>query len=135
MRPLPSQKELPRALYTAAQVRGFDRQAIERFGVSGATLMERAGRAAWSALQVRWPGARRIVVLVGDGNNGGDGFVVARLAREAGREATVLQLGDRERLAGDAAAQRLGERHHVGRDVEVLVAEPVAGPPAARLRS
>jgi NAD(P)H-hydrate epimerase len=103
VRTLPRKDTLPRALYTAAQVRAFDRQAIERFGISGETLMARAGQAAFEVLVRRWPAARRIAVLVGTGNNGGDGFVIARLAREAGLEATVYQVGDRGRLAGDAA--------------------------------
>jgi NAD(P)H-hydrate epimerase len=102
-RSLPQTDQLPRALYTAAQVREFDRQAIERFGISGETLMERAGTAAFAALRRRWPKTRRIVVLAGRGNNGGDGFVVARLARQAGLEVSVLQLGDPARLRGDAA--------------------------------
>jgi len=103
-RTLPEADELPRALYTAEQVRGFDRLAIERFGIPGLTLMERAGRAAFDLIRRRWPDARRLSVLTGTGNNGGDGFVVARLAREAGLEVRVLQLGDRSRLQGDAAA-------------------------------
>lgn len=102
-RPLPETDDLPRALYTAAQVRAFDRLAIEHFGIPGATLMERAGAAVVEALLRRWPAARRIDVLVGTGNNGGDGFVVARLAAQQGLCARVLQLGDRERLTGDAA--------------------------------
>jgi NAD(P)H-hydrate epimerase len=102
-RTLPTVNELPRALYSAAQVRELDRQAIERFGIPAAELMERAGRAVFEALRQRWPEQRRLHVLAGTGNNAGDGFVVARLAREAGLEATVLQLGDRARLRGDAA--------------------------------
>ena len=101
-RPLPDSPDLPRALYTAAQVRGFDRLTIEQFGVAGVELMERAGRSAFDQLQRRWPDAQRVAVLTGTGNNGGDGFVVARLARAAGLEACVLQLGDRARLRGDA---------------------------------
>jgi len=104
LRTLPETRQLPRALYTAEQVRGFDRLAIEHFGIPGLELMERAGRAAFSLLRQRWPQVRRLAVLVGTGNNGGDGFVVARLAREAGLEVRVLQLGDRERLRGDALA-------------------------------
>jgi ADP-dependent NAD(P)H-hydrate dehydratase / NAD(P)H-hydrate epimerase len=102
-RSLPDSTELPRALYTAAQVREFDRLAIAHFGLSGDTLMERAGQAAFAALRQSWPDARRLAVLVGTGNNGGDGFVVARLAAAAGCDVTVLQVGDRERLRGDAA--------------------------------
>jgi NAD(P)H-hydrate epimerase len=102
-RSLPRKDVLPRALYTAEQVRAFDRQAIERFGMTGESLMQRAGKAAFEQILHRWPAARRLVVLVGTGNNGGDGFVVARLAHEQGLDVTVLQLGDRSRLAGDAA--------------------------------
>ena len=102
-RTLPTVNELPRALYSAAQVRELDRQAIERFGIPAAELMERAGRAVFEALRQRWPEQGRLHVLAGTGNNAGDGFVVARLAREAGLDATVLQLGDRARLRGDAA--------------------------------
>lgn len=104
LRTLPDTYQLPRALYTAEQVRGFDRQAIERFGIPGLTLMERAGQAAFDLIRRRWPDARRLSVLAGTGNNGGDGFVVARLAREAGLDVRVLQLGDPARLQGDAAS-------------------------------
>jgi NAD(P)H-hydrate epimerase len=103
-RTLPDADELPRALYYAGQIRGFDRMAIERFGIPGLTLMERAGQAAFALIERRWPDARRLVVLAGTGNNGGDGFVVARLAAQAGLAVRVLQLGDRDRLQGDAAA-------------------------------
>ena len=99
----PGTEELPSALYTAEQVRGFDRLAIERFGIPGLTLMERAGTAAFDRMQRRWPNAHRVTVLVGTGNNGGDGFVVARLAREAGLQVLVLQMGDPQGLQGDAA--------------------------------
>ena len=102
-RALPETAQLPRALYTADQVRGFDRLAIERYGIPGLTLMERAGQAVFDLIRQRWPMAGRLAVLVGTGNNGGDGFVVARLARQGGLEVSVLQLGDRERLRGDAA--------------------------------
>ena len=85
-RTLPDTDELPRALYTAAQVRGFDRLAIEHFGIPGLTLMERAGQAAFDLLRAALAGCAAHVVLAGTGNNGGDGFVVARLARQAGLE-------------------------------------------------
>ena len=54
-RPLPDSPDLPRALYTAAQVREFDRLTIEQFGIAGDELMERAGRSAFDQLQRRWP--------------------------------------------------------------------------------
>lgn len=101
--------DLPHLLYRAEQVRALDRIAIEQFGIPGSVLMERAGAAAFVVLRARWPQAARIGVLCGTGNNGGDGFVLARLAAEAGLEVTVWQVGDAERLQGDAlaASQRL----------------------------
>ena len=103
LRTLPNVDQLPRALYRAEQVREFDRLAIEQYGIPGEVLMGRAGQAAFQLLRQRWPDARRLAVLVGSGNNGGDGFVVARLAKESGFDAVVGQVGDRERLSGDAA--------------------------------
>lgn len=101
-RTLPRTDQLPYALYRAAQVREFDRIAIQDFGIPGETLMERAGTAAFARLRERWPEARELAVVVGQGNNGGDGLVVARLALEAGLTVRVLQVGDPGRLGGDA---------------------------------
>ncbi|WP_328708121.1 NAD(P)H-hydrate epimerase, partial [Pseudomonas ogarae] len=63
-----------------------------------------AGLAAWHCLLERWPQAQRIGVVVGAGNNGGDGYVLAGLARAAGRQVTVL------RLATDAPATTLSQQ-------------------------
>ena len=95
-------RELPFALYRAAQVRELDRIAIQERGIPGYTLMSRAGEAAFQRLRQHWPEARRIVIACGGGNNGGDGYVVARLARQAGLEVQVLTLADPETLRGDA---------------------------------
>jgi NAD(P)H-hydrate epimerase len=95
---------LPCPLYTAAGVRALDRYAIEIGGIPGLTLMQRAGDNAFAILRERWPGAKRIVVLCGMGNNGGDGYVVARLAHQAGLTVTLMQIGDATRLKGDARA-------------------------------
>ncbi len=83
----------PRLLYTAAQVRELDRIAIEDHGVDGYLLMCRAGAAAFNVLRARWPHARVIKVLCGSGNNGGDGYVLARLAVLAGLDVEVLTVG------------------------------------------
>ncbi|WP_127477562.1 NAD(P)H-hydrate dehydratase [Sulfurivermis fontis] len=101
---------LPHDLYRAAQVRELDRLAMELGGLGGGVLMERAGRAAFELLCRHWPEAHRIAVVCGVGNNGGDGFVVARLAREAGLEVALYQVGEASRLQGDAlaAAQAVG---------------------------
>ncbi len=101
-RVMPKSNYLPYALYSARQVTAFDRLAIEQFGIPGEVLMERAGAAAFALLRERWPNAKAVTVLAGTGNNGGDGFVLARLAQQAGLSVTVLQLGDREKIKGDA---------------------------------
>ena len=99
-------KGLPTPLYRAASVREFDRIAIDELGISGSTLMERAGRAAFQVLLDRWPSAQRIAVVCGRGNNAGDGYVLARLAVEKGIEVIVAEVGDPAALGGDALAAR-----------------------------
>lgn len=80
-------------LYSAAQVRDLDRRAIEDAGIAGYTLMQRAAQAAFEALRDRWPQARRVAVLCGPGNNGGDGYEIARLARAAGLDVVLARVG------------------------------------------
>lgn len=65
--------------------------------------MERAGAFGFATLQRYWPQAKSITVICGAGNNGGDGYVIARLAHEAGLAVTILQLGDHDKLRGEAA--------------------------------
>ncbi|RDI99781.1 NAD(P)H-hydrate dehydratase [Dyella solisilvae] len=81
-------------LYTVEQVRALDRHAIDDLGIPGYELMERAAAAALVCLREHWPHARRMAVYCGVGNNGGDGFLLAALAREAGLQAAVVALGD-----------------------------------------
>ncbi len=81
------------SLYTAAQVREIDRTAISTLGIAGFVLMQRAAAAGWRVLKKRWPNARRIVVLCGPGNNGGDGYLLARTAKDAGLDARVIAVG------------------------------------------
>ncbi len=95
-------EHLPYELYRAEQVRELDRIAIEEGGILGVQLMERAGQAAFAALRARWPQAQRIAVLAGVGNNGGDAYVVARLAYQAGLQVALFQVGEHSRLTGDA---------------------------------
>jgi NAD(P)H-hydrate epimerase len=101
----PPAPSLPDALYRAAQVRELDRRAIEQHGIPGATLMQRAGEAAYGVLCMRWPRARKIAVVCGPGNNGGDGYVIARLALGDGRVPVLLHLGEVPAI-GDAATMR-----------------------------
>lgn len=96
-------------LYDAPRMRAIDAWAIEHEGVPSLELMERAGAGlATAAASMAEEG--RIVVVVGKGNNAGDGFVAARLLRSAGREVDVLAAGAGSGLSGDAAAnlERLG---------------------------
>lgn len=93
---------LPRAIHTAAQVRELERYAIETLGISGYTLMSRAGAAAFATLKQAWPEARTLLVVCGPGNNGGDGYVLARLARAARLRVTTTTICDPARLRGDA---------------------------------
>ncbi len=103
IRLMPDRNRLPHALYRTEQIRHLERIAIEEYGIAGLELMNRAGAVAYRMLRARWPQARRLTVLAGVGNNGGDGFVVARLALADGLSVRVLQLGETERLRGEAA--------------------------------
>src|ERR1700745_3408052 len=98
-------------IVSAAEMREIDRVTSERFGVPSLTLMEKAGTAVAEFALLRHPQARRIGVMCGKGNNGGDGFVAARKLREAGREVFLLLLADPAELRGDAAQmfQRMGQ--------------------------
>lgn len=87
----------------AETMRGVDRWAIEDQGVSGLDLMERAGTGVARAVEVHACDGP-VTVLCGKGNNGGDGLVVARLLRDAGRAVTVVCVAPAEQFKGDAAA-------------------------------
>jgi ADP-dependent NAD(P)H-hydrate dehydratase / NAD(P)H-hydrate epimerase len=92
----------PTAIYSASQVRALDRFEIEQRKVAGYALMTRAAEAALKILRARWPQAKRLAVVCGGGNNGGDGYVLARLAQASGLEAMVLAATPPDRLTGDA---------------------------------
>jgi ADP-dependent NAD(P)H-hydrate dehydratase / NAD(P)H-hydrate epimerase len=105
--------DLPK-LYRSATVRAAEQVAMARFDLDEDDLMARAGLAAWRLLLGRWPQAQRIGIVCGPGNNGGDGYVLAELARSSGRHVFVLRLSDdvkagAARRAADAYLQAGGE--------------------------
>jgi len=114
---------------TAEEMRRADRRTIEEVGLPGPVLMENAGAAVARLVQERFPGARRIVVLCGRGNNGGDGFVVAR---RLGARAEAFLLGSREAVQGDALTHLLACERSEGR-VTVVEDEPAWTAARARL--
>jgi NAD(P)H-hydrate epimerase len=111
------------ALYTIAAVRTLDHAAIAG-GIAGSELMQRAAQAVFAELRRRWPQAHRVCVLCGPGNNGGDGFLVAALARAAGLQVSVLALSDR--ATGDAGLARERFLHEGGTLAAAGAALPAA---------
>ena len=91
-------------LYTAEQTRRIDCAAIDGLGVPGIELMRRAAAAAFATLRTRWPLARRLVLLAGAGNNGGDAFLLGALALHEGFSVVALALTATSN--GDAASAR-----------------------------
>lgn len=105
-------------LLTSAQMRATEQAAIDAGEVTGLELMERAGRGVVEAIFDEWPALRaapnQAVILCGPGNNGGDGFVVARLLKEWGWAVEVYLYGDPDRMPADARTNharwlRMGE--------------------------
>lgn len=94
-------------LCTSEQMRSIDRRTIERFGMTGFELMERAGKAVTvsAGRQLGGFAGKRVVILCGKGNNGGDGFVVSRMLKQAGATVRLLLFADRTAIQGDAATQ------------------------------
>lgn len=90
-------------IVTAAEMREIDRVTSERFGVPSLMLMENAGAAVAEFVLRSHSGDQKILVLCGKGNNGGDGFVVARVLHDRGKPVQVILLADPAELKGDAA--------------------------------
>jgi NAD(P)H-hydrate epimerase len=88
---------------SAAEMQACDRATTERFGVPSLELMRAAAAAVAAFARGGFPRARRVTVLCGRGNNGGDGMMAARLLADAGLEVTTLLVGVPDGLAGDAA--------------------------------
>jgi hydroxyethylthiazole kinase-like uncharacterized protein yjeF len=116
------------------EVRAVDAWAIHEVGMPGVVLMENAGRSCAELLQEKLAGATspRVCLFCGAGNNGGDGYVVARHLRNAGVAVRVVLCGQREKVQGDARVN-LGILERLGQAVELL--DPGAGDAAARVRT
>ncbi len=97
---------LPLTLYTASQVRELDRIAIEDFAIPGFDLMMQAAQVTFDCMMTSFPDARTVCVVCGTGNNGGDGYLIATLAFQAGLDVSVIQSGNVEQIKGDALLAR-----------------------------
>ncbi len=98
---------LPHSLFSAAQTQEIDRAAIEDYDIPGSELMARAGEAALATIKSHWKQAQRILILCGTGNNGGDGFELARQALDADLRVFVYELSSEQELNETAAAARV----------------------------
>jgi len=109
------------------EVRAIDRCAIEALGVPGVVLMENAGRQAADAVcdLLGGPAAKSVAVVAGAGNNGGDGFVIARHLSLRGAAVTTFLVAPPEKLTADASIN-LGVLRALGGDVRPLAGEEVA---------
>jgi hydroxyethylthiazole kinase-like uncharacterized protein yjeF len=112
---------------TAAEMREVDRLTTERHGITGAQLMENAGKAAAEfalyeiSLRFQSP-ARKVIVLCGKGNNGGDGFVAARYLRQEIRHTIVVLIGKPSDLSGDPSAN-FQRWHEAGGETVLIESE------------
>ncbi|WP_037372015.1 NAD(P)H-hydrate epimerase, partial [Salipiger mucosus] len=118
-------------LFTAEQMRALEGAEIGSGAVTGLALMERAATGVTKAMMAQWPalaqGAHRALVLCGPGNNGGDGFVIARQLAARGWAVSVLLFGDPGRLPPDA--RRNHDRWCETGTVGALTPEAVRGTP------
>lgn len=85
-------------LYSVEQIRQLEKLAVESFNITKAQLMQRAGAAAFQFLQMKLPNVQNILVLCGRGNNGGDGYVLAHLARLSGLNVNIRYIGQPDDL-------------------------------------
>ncbi len=117
-------------LVTAKQMQDMDKQTIESFGIPGLVLMENAGKGSFEFLLKKYSlkELNKVVVFAGRGNNGGDGFVIARYLMEKGIEVTCLLLSQKDKVKGDAKinldlAQKLCDQHLNCSIIEILDAK------------
>lgn len=113
-------------LVTASQMQDMDKKAIESFGIPGLILMENAGRGAVDFLLEKFEDLKikKVAVIAGRGNNGGDGFVIARYLMEKGICVTTFLLSSKKAVTGDAKinmdlAQKLCDRSRLCSIIEI----------------
>ena len=122
---------LPTTFYTAQQVKQGEVQAAKARGLEMFSLMERAGQGVFTIALAQYPSSQHWLVCCGGGNNGGDGYIAARLAKAMGHQVTVWQVGNPEKLKGDALTayyhwlDQGGDVYpiddHVPRDVDLII--------------
>lgn len=100
-------------LLTAQEIRDFDHFTIKHVGLPGVVLMENAGRAVANEIKKRFSQPQTVVVFAGPGNNGGDGFVVARILAHAGWTVYPWLIGSKEKMSADAQTHYQACRHFV----------------------
>lgn len=103
-----NEASLPHSVFSADWLRQAERQAAQETGISLFTLMQRAAKAAFLLAQRKFPQTRHWLILCGHGNNGGDGFEVARLAKNAGLRVTLLAVQGSKKLPEEAETAREG---------------------------
>ena len=120
-------------LVTASEMRELDRRAIQDLGIPSLVLMENAGRTTYQILRREFPDLQgEVAVVAGRGNNGGDGFVVARYLANAGIPVAVFLLGARDQVSGDARVN-LEILAHLGIAVAEVLTEADLNPVIHRL--
>lgn len=117
MEHLNNSTQLP--VYSIEQIRELENTAINDHGVQAYDLMQRAGASAFKIIKQKFPEAQKILVITGAGNNGGDGYVIARLATQAGMDCKVMPLAPVTKLRGEVARAHNDFTILDGADIEV----------------
>ena len=100
--------------YKVNQLQQYEADAAQTIGLNLFQLMERAGSAVFNNIRQYYPAAHRMLIVAGKGNNGGDGYIIARLAHQAGLNVTTVVCAERRQIQGDAfTALTLLEEHAV----------------------
>lgn len=123
------EKTLRRCVWSAAWLRDAEPAAAASQNIDLGQLMERAGGAAYDIVSNLYREQRHWLILVGPGNNGGDGYVMARLARAAGKAVTVLCMPHRNALPAEATRARAAWQAVGGTEATLEAGQPVPVPP------